>query len=185
MSWHLFSPAVLAEQLLPPTTAPSYDLLILLPAIALISFVAAGFGLWAFRRIRDQHARAELLAEDLFRIREETRRRLNFLNAISHDLRTPLNGITLQTHIIDRAIDADCRSTGTRSNHAGIRSDALGNWVARFGRAITVTHAGVRGQNIAYVASAPNRAPSGCPAGLVSTPPMYSTSAGRISAASP
>jgi signal transduction histidine kinase len=123
VSWHLFSPAVLAEQLLPPTTAPRYDLLILLPAIALISFVAAGFGLWAFRRIRDQHARAELLAEDLFRIREETRRRLNFLNAISHDLRTPLNGITLQTHIIDRAIDAQDADT-LRLAVGGIRASS-------------------------------------------------------------
>jgi signal transduction histidine kinase len=91
-----------------PATAPeSSDLLILIPALALVSFCAAGFAVWAFRRIHLQHARAELLAKDLHQIREETHRRLNFLNAISHDLRTPLNGIALQTHIMDRALHAN------------------------------------------------------------------------------
>jgi len=85
----------------------SHDLLILIPALALVSFVASGFAVWAFRRNHLQHARAELLADNLSKIREETHRRLNFLNAISHDLRTQLNGIALQTHIIEKAMDSN------------------------------------------------------------------------------
>lgn len=97
--------AFLAVVVARPATAPeSSDLLILIPALALVSFCAAGFAVWAFRRIHLQHARAELLAKNLHQMREETHRRLNFLNAISHDLRTPLNGIALQTHIMDRAL---------------------------------------------------------------------------------
>jgi signal transduction histidine kinase len=100
--------ASLLPLLAAPATAPeSSDLLILIPALSLISFCAAGFAVWAFRRIHLQHARAELLAKHLHQMREETHRRLNFLNAISHDLRTPLNGITLQTHIMDRAVQSD------------------------------------------------------------------------------
>ncbi len=40
-------------------------------------------------------------------MQDESRRRLHFLNAISHDLRTPLNGMTLQTHVIEQAIQSN------------------------------------------------------------------------------
>ena len=43
--------------------------------------------------------RSSKLAEDLEKSREESRRKSFFLNALSHDLRTPLNGLILQANI--------------------------------------------------------------------------------------
>ncbi len=80
------------------------NFLILLPLTVLICLAATGLAFSAFRKLRVQHARAEELAGNLHRVREENRRRLLFLNAISHDLRTPLNGIALQTHVIESAM---------------------------------------------------------------------------------
>ncbi len=45
--------------------------------------------------------RSNELAADLERSREESRRKSFFLNAISHDLRTPLNAMILQSHLAD------------------------------------------------------------------------------------
>jgi signal transduction histidine kinase len=95
----LFSSLLAAE---PPATRT--DLLVLIPASGVVSFVAACFGYWAVRGWRTQQARAELLSTHLQEMREENRRRVDFLNAISHDLRTPLNGITLQTHVMELAL---------------------------------------------------------------------------------
>jgi len=80
------------------------NFLILLPLTVLICLAATVLTFSALRKLRVQHARAEELAGNLHRIREENRRRLLFLNAISHDLRTPLNGIALQTHVIESAM---------------------------------------------------------------------------------
>ncbi len=51
--------------------------------------------------------RTAKLAEDLAQSREEARRKSYFLNAISHDLKTPLNGMMLQIELASLNEDMD------------------------------------------------------------------------------
>jgi signal transduction histidine kinase len=72
-----------------------------------------------------QAARTRLLANDLERMQDESCRRLHFLNAISHDLRTPLNGMTLQTHVIEQAVQTRDESMVQQAIHHIRSSSAL------------------------------------------------------------
>src|SRR3954452_8014584 len=51
--------------------------------------------------------RTERLAQDLEHQREESRRKSFFLNAISHDLKTPLNGLMLQAELAELNLASD------------------------------------------------------------------------------
>ncbi|HVX83716.1 MAG TPA: HAMP domain-containing sensor histidine kinase [Phycisphaerae bacterium] len=94
---------LLADASFPPDS-PAHALLVVLLATLAIALLTGTAAIVAFNGFRSQRRRTEELARDLSRVNASVRRRLNFLNAISHDLRTPLNGITLQTHIIDQAL---------------------------------------------------------------------------------
>lgn len=51
------------------------------------------------------------LAADLEKSREESRRKSSFLNALSHDLRTPLNSLLLQTEVAKLGLDSQDSET--------------------------------------------------------------------------
>jgi signal transduction histidine kinase len=51
--------------------------------------------------------RSAKLERELAATRVESERKSFFLNAISHDLRTPINGLVLQAHLADMSLEAD------------------------------------------------------------------------------
>jgi signal transduction histidine kinase len=95
----------------------SNDFLMITSVAALIVIGASAFVLWAMRLAQIQNARAEGLARNLQNAREESKRRLHFLNTISHDLRTPLNGMTLQIHVIEQAVQSHDERTIQQALH--------------------------------------------------------------------
>jgi signal transduction histidine kinase len=63
------------------------------------------------------------LAEELEATREESHRKTFFLNAVSHDLRTPLNGLVLQASLADMSAESGDRE-GMRQASADMKSSA-------------------------------------------------------------
>ncbi len=61
--------------------------------------------------------------EELEASRHESRRRSFFMNAISHDLRTPLNGLVLQTDVAELSADANDLA-GLRESLSEIKASA-------------------------------------------------------------
>jgi len=64
---------------------------------------------WGARDLKviySELGRSSKLAADLERTREESRQKSIFLNSISHDLRTPLNGLVLQANLAKMALDS-------------------------------------------------------------------------------
>lgn len=57
--------------------------------------------------IYSELGRSKQLEADLEKNKEESRRKSFFLNAISHDLRTPLNALVLQTNLAEMSLKAD------------------------------------------------------------------------------
>ncbi len=71
--------------------------------------------------------RSNQLAEDLAQSREESKRKSFFLNAISHDLRTPLNGLALHADLAELQIgsaDFDSVKQSLNEIKAGVRLTA-------------------------------------------------------------
>ena len=65
---------------------------------------------WGARDLKvvySEIGRARKLEADLDESRAESRRKTFFLNAISHDLRTPLNGLMLQTQVAEMALESN------------------------------------------------------------------------------
>src|SRR5687768_2127813 len=69
---------------------------------------------WGARDLKviySEIGRSKQLADDLARTREESGRKTFFLNALSHDLRTPLNGLLLQANLAELALASEDRDT--------------------------------------------------------------------------
>jgi signal transduction histidine kinase len=79
------------------------------------------------RVIYSELERSNRLAEDLRKSQEESQRKGFFLNAISHDLRTPLNAVSLQAQLLEMRIKSgESESLGevVESIHANARAAA-------------------------------------------------------------
>ena len=99
--------------------------------------------------------RSEGLAEDLSKAREESARKTFFLNAISHDLRTPLNGLLLSADLAEMHVqDGDASSAETQL--AQIKASAPPH-VRLVGRAVGVRPHGLRRRPRAAVAGGTRR----------------------------
>jgi len=68
-------------------------------------------------------SKTKQLTIDLEQSREETKRKSFFLNAVSHDLRTPLNGLVLQTAVAEMSL-AENNSQMLRESLAQMRTTA-------------------------------------------------------------
>jgi len=80
-----------------------YDLFM----VALVYFTwRYAWGATDLKVIYSELGKGSRLAEELETSREESRHKTFFLNAVSHDLRTPLNGLMLQANIAELSADS-------------------------------------------------------------------------------
>jgi signal transduction histidine kinase len=85
---------------------------------------------WGARDLKvvySELTRTRKLEADLRESREESQRKSLFLNALSHDLRTPLNGMVLQSQVAEVSIeggDADTARTALKEIHASAQAAA-------------------------------------------------------------
>ncbi len=70
-----------------------------------------------FKVIYTAIGRSGQLEEDLTRSQEESRRKSFFLNAISHDLRTPLNGLLLHANLAEMHVAGGDKAAAEESIH--------------------------------------------------------------------
>jgi signal transduction histidine kinase len=97
-----------------------YDMVMFLLACVTWRYV------WRARELRVIYSaieRSQQLASDLEASRAESQHKSAFLNAISHDLRTPLNGLSLQTDLAEMNLQ-DNDPDSLRRSLAGIKSAA-------------------------------------------------------------
>ncbi len=86
------------------------------------------------RVVYHELGRSKRLADELEASRAESRRKSFFLNAISHDIRTPLNGLMLQAELAEMGVasdDMECLRESLREIKACARTtaDLLGSFL--------------------------------------------------------
>lgn len=89
-----------------------YDLFLAVLAVYTWRYAWSASGL---KVIYKELTRSEELKHDLEEARAESRRKTLFLNALSHDLRTPLNGLLLQAQVAEMTLTGmDCQAEETK-----------------------------------------------------------------------
>ncbi len=85
---------------------------------------------WGARDLKvvySELGRSGRLAVELEESRQESRRKSQFLNAISHDLRTPLNGLMLQAQLAQLRLASpaagEASACATNAQHTAVRED--------------------------------------------------------------
>jgi signal transduction histidine kinase len=91
-----------------------YDLLLLVLGLVLWRTALMSRDLAAVYR---ELARTERLARDVDKEREDSRRKSFFLNAMSHDLKTPLNGLMIQAELAELHLAAGDPGLATEALH--------------------------------------------------------------------
>ncbi len=81
-----------------PSLIPSYELTFSLRLIGAYLAIHAIIFIYEYLQLRNQTAMANRVAES----RDESKRKDDFLSKLSHQIRTPLNNITLISNLVDR-----------------------------------------------------------------------------------
>lgn len=99
-----------------------YDFFLLLLAIQTWKYA---WGAKDLKVVYNELGRTSKLAAELEASRAEVQRRSDFLNAVSHDLRTPLNGLTLRTSLAEMQMNMADKA-GLEQSLSEIRASAQG-----------------------------------------------------------